>query len=232
MKLLVAGFAMLCACMQSHAPGVQALTGEDCYTCHRPEYESAPDHAARSTACSNCHRNSAWQPALADHPEVAFPIAAGAHATARCLVCHDLDSPLPSTLGENTNCIQCHPNSSGQQRNHVGATSMQGAAYAYQDAVPNFCLSCHPKGQAAKHPDTRFPRTDHHAVPCLSCHFRSNGPDTAGMNTSCVESGCHHTLSWSDGQHGDVNSYASVRGDGSNKHFCLASGCHPDGRNR
>ena len=236
MRLLVVMSAMLCACMEPHAPGVQALASEDCYTCHTPEYESAANHApTRAKECANCHRTKSWVPALGDHvSEDIFPIDSGPHKDTKCLVCHDLDSPLPSTKGANTNCIQCHPNDSGQKANHVGATSPVGAAYAYDTATPNFCLSCHPKGLAAKHPDAKFPRTGPHATPCLSCHIRSTGlPDKGGMNTSCVESGCHHTLSWSDGQHnGEVGNYSTVRGNGTNKHFCLASGCHPDGRNR
>lgn len=231
MMRLVPIIALLCACMESHPPGVQALADEDCYTCHTEDFRTAVGHGARSTDCANCHRTHAWQPALSDHPDTAFPIAAGAHRGVACLVCHDLDSPQPSTKGANTNCIQCHPNDSDQKASHVGATSVLGTPYTYDSATPNFCLSCHPSGQAAKHPDNKFPRSGPHAVPCLSCHIRADGPDSGGMNTSCVESGCHHTLSWSDNKHrGEVGNYAARRGDGTNKHFCLASGCHPNGR--
>ncbi|MGE0404564.1 MAG: hypothetical protein AB7T06_48085 [Kofleriaceae bacterium] len=228
---LVVTFAILGACMESHPPGVQPLANEDCYTCHVADFQAAPGHSARSTACDNCHRTHGWAPALSDHPDTAFPIAAGPHRDAKCLVCHDLDSTQPSTAGANTNCIQCHPDDSEQKSGHVGATSLTGTPYSYDSATPNFCLSCHPKGQAGKHPDNKFPRSGPHSVPCLSCHIRADGPDDDGGNTSCVESGCHHTLSWSDREHdGEVGNYASRRGDGSNKHFCLASGCHPDGR--
>ncbi len=233
MRHLVLAIAVLGAmsgsCMESHAPGVQALGDEACYTCHKTDFEMAPDHVGRSTECSNCHRTSSWNPALLDHPEVEFPIASGAHKPAKCLVCHDLDSPQPSTDGANTNCIQCHPNNSQQQTNHTGAVSLTGAPYAYDSATPNFCLTCHPKGTAGKHPDNLFPRTGHHAVPCLSCHIRADGPDDDGANTSCIEAGCHHTLAWSDREHnGEVSGYSSRRGDGSNKHFCLQ--CHQGGR--
>jgi hypothetical protein len=229
MRLLVVAIAMLCACMQSHAPGVTALAAEDCYTCHKTDYEAAPDHVGKSTTCSNCHRTTAWIPALDGNHSDTFVISSGPHSNVRCLECHIVDSGLPSKAGANTNCIQCHPNDSEQMQSHVGATSPMGAAYTYQGDVPNFCLSCHPTGLAG-HPRDRFPLTGNHSVPCASCHLRSTGPDTAGMNTSCIESGCHHTLSWSDNKH-EGGRYATVRGDASNKHFCLASGCHPDGRN-
>jgi hypothetical protein len=223
------------ACFETHSPAAKELRSDDCYSCHVPDYNmtSTPVHqtAGYPTTCGDCHRVSGWAPALGFHPEPRFPIAASAHTNIKCLVCHDLDAG-PATAGANTNCIQCHPNTTYQRDSHVGALSPLGGAYAYQDTVPNFCLSCHPAGLANKHPDAKFPRSNPHNVACASCHIAGTGPSKSGANTSCVESGCHHTLAFSDGKHSQVNRYSTLRGDGSNRHFCLDSGCHPNGRKK
>jgi hypothetical protein len=49
------------------------------------------------------------------------------------------------------------------------------------------------------------------------------------MNTTCINTGCH-SLSKEDAEHREKGGYTDARGDGSNRHFCLNSGCHPNGR--
>jgi hypothetical protein len=216
----------LVACVQSHDDKRVSVRGEDCVTCHRVDFDTtqAPPHAAVPsvtgavafpTTCADCHRTSSWQPALG-----------GLHPSP-----HNLELGSTSVAGANTNCVQCHPDDTEQRDSHKGVRGPTGQAYAYAPAVQNFCLSCHPQGLAKKHPDTEFPRTGPHATPCDSCHDRASGlPDMDGLNTTCINSGCH-TLSKEDSNHRDEGTrYTQARGDGSNRHFCLASGCHPDGR--
>lgn len=227
------------ACFQQH-DGVQELRGADCATCHLPDYQAttAPAHGAAAfpTTCGDCHLRSEWHPALEGrHPaEAVFPIETGAHASSACLACHELGRG-PSKGGANTACIACHPDDDYQRGAHVGAASPTGVAYRYQAEVPNFCLTCHPKGTALKHPNDKFPRTGAHNVECATCHDRRSGVDTAGANTTCVESGCHHTLAYSDGKHREVRNYTAYRnGPWQQPHitarnFCLL--CHKSGRN-
>jgi len=221
--------ALVSACMQSHSADVVEITQESCVACHTLDYEasSVPPHMTSGfpTTCADCHRTTDWQPALGGlHPEPKFAVTSGPHDGAKCLVCHDLDSPAPSTAGADTDCVQCHPDSRGLRDGHVGALGPQGQTYAYTAEPRNFCLTCHPKGSAYKH---RFVRKGEHARPCTSCHDRSAGPDTGGANVTCLNSGCH-SLGEEDREHREQGGYASKRGDGSNRHFCLD--CHPTGR--
>jgi hypothetical protein len=237
------------SCMQSHDGNRQAIRSDDCVTCHLVDYDatSVPPHAMVPTAtgtvafpktCGDCHRTTSWQPALGLHPPppkfllVDVPPKITMHDDLKCLGCHDLDLAPTSTGGANTNCLQCHPDTADLADAHVGTKGPIGQAYTYAPAVANFCLGCHLDGTARHHPNDKFPRTGPHATSCTSCHDRLSGvPDMAGMNTTCIRSGCH-SLAQEDAHHREKGGarYTTVRGDGSNKHFCLDSGCHPDGR--
>ncbi|HRC58442.1 MAG: hypothetical protein IPI49_24945 [Myxococcales bacterium] len=230
----------LVSCLESHGK-TQELRGADCAVCHLPEYQAttAPAHGPTAanfpTTCGDCHLRLDWRPALEGrHPaEDVFPIRSGAHAQAACLTCHALARGR-SSKGANTDCVTCHPNSADLSNAHVGAASSTGVPYRYQGEVANFCLTCHPKGTALKHPNDKFPRTGEHNVDCTTCHDRRTGVDTKGANTTCVESGCHHTVAWSDGKHREVRNYTSSRtGPWTQPHitarnFCLL--CHQNGR--
>ncbi|MEZ4362106.1 MAG: hypothetical protein R3B48_18100 [Kofleriaceae bacterium] len=229
------------ACFERHDT-TQVLRGSDCVACHLDDFRatSQPSHTAATanfpTTCADCHRTTSWHPALEGrHPaEQVFPIESGAHAKAACLTCHQLELGA-SRAGANTDCLQCHPNDAYQQSAHQGARSPTGVAYLYRAEIRNFCLSCHPKGTAQKHPNDKFPRTGEHNVACASCHDRSAGADAMGANTTCIESGCHHTLSWSDSKHREVRTYTSSRNGPwskpfiTSRNFCLL--CHARGRN-
>jgi len=233
------------SCLQSHDDKRVAIRTDDCVKCHQVDYDATttPPHGAVPTAtgtvefpttCADCHRTTSWQPALGGlHPAPPkFPIAAGPHDAIKCLKCHDLDLAPTSVLGANTNCIQCHPKTDELEDAHVGTRSPMGVTYAYAPAVANFCLTCHPNGLAKKHPRDQFPLTGPHNARCTSCHDRASGlPDMDGMNTTCINGGCH-SLAEEDGHHNEENrtEYQAKRGNGSNRHFCLESGCHPDGR--
>lgn len=220
----------LTGCFASHASDQQELAGSDCYTCHTKDYAgtTAPVHGNTpqvfTTACASCHRVASWKPALEGQHSPVFIVSKGPHASIACLDCHDLATGLPSSRGANTNCIQCHPDSATQAADHEGATGPNGARYAYQASVPNFCLQCHPAGTADAHPDNLFARRGDHDVPCADCHDRSAGPDTKGGNVTCVESRCHHTLSVADRIDDHGAKYTSARGNGTNRNFCHQ--CH------
>lgn len=236
---------VLASCLQSHDDKRVAVRETDCVTCHLVDYDGTtqPPHGNVPGAngpvefpktCGDCHRTTSWQPALngLHPPPPQFPIASGPHDAIKCLACHDLDSLAPSAAGANTNCIQCHPDTADQRDSHTGVRGPAGQAYAYAPAVANFCLTCHPNGLAKKHPDNEFPRTGPHAASCTSCHDRASGiPDMDGMNTTCINGGCH-SLAKEDDHHREEGGarYTQLRGDGSNRHFCLDSRCHPDGR--
>ncbi len=228
---LVLAVLQLAGCFRSHPPDQLELTGTDCYGCHTRDYAAttAPVHPDTpqlfTTACASCHRTANWKPALDGLHDEAFIIQRGPHAPVACIDCHELDGGRPSKQGENTNCIQCHPNDARQIAGHVGVTTEASVPYAYLADQPTFCLSCHPSGLADVHPDDLFARRGDHAVPCADCHDRAAGPDAKGANVTCVESGCHHTLSVSDriGDHEGAD-YRAARGDGASRSFCRQ--CH------
>ena len=239
--LLVILFA---ACMQSHDNKRVAVVSEDCATCHLDDYDATtmPPHGnvpsaagpvSFPTTCGDCHRNTTWKGALEGlHPPTPFAITSGVHTNIQCLSCHDLDLATTSKAGANTNCNQCHRDSADLDDIHTNLKGPLGQPYAYAPATANFCLSCHPRGVPdLKHP-AQFPRTGPHDSKCATCHDRFSGlPDLKGMNTTCIIGGCH-SLAEEDGHHREEGGarYTQLRGDGSNRHFCLDSGCHPDGR--
>jgi hypothetical protein len=219
-------------CFEPHTSDQRDLGGTDCYSCHTPDYvaTTAPVHhdapQTFSTACASCHRTISWKPALEGLHSEAFIVASGPHAGIACQGCHDLAVGLPSKLGANTNCIQCHPDDAHQAASHADVTSVANVPYVYQGSIPNFCLSCHPAGTAEAHPDKLFARTKDHAVPCADCHDRTAGPDTRGGNVTCVDAKCHHTLSVSDAieDHRETTDYKGARGNGTSRSFCHQ--CH------
>lgn len=253
--------ALLGACFEPHG-STQAVRSSDCVLCHRGDFEATtePVHAAPSvgfpTTCADCHRSLGWQPALEGlHPAPGtytgpdelgqivnrtFLIDRGAHAGIRCLTCHDLSVTPPAVppaqrRGATTSCIQCHPDDATQRSEHEGAVSFLGGPYVeYRADIPNFCLTCHPTGEARHHPKNKFPLSGGHNARCTSCHVRAMGPDTGGQNTSCITSGCH-SLSREDAEHQQA-SYRTARSSPppplTMSNFCRAGGCHPDGRTR
>lgn len=225
MRALIATCAAiaLAACLERHAPN-NAIDETNCAGCHLAHYDvtTAPPHPGRfPTTCADCHVTAGWVPALAGvHPDDRFPIRTGAHAAARCLECHRLQSGVPSTGGADTDCLDCHPQAESDPQ-HVGI-----ADYRYEPTERHFCLTCHPAGTAG-HPEEAFPiASGPHEMPCEDCHRRDLGADRDGENTSCT--GCHtgeHARGRVDNQHDEVRDYTW---SDTNLHFCLE--CHPRGR--
>lgn len=216
--------ALTAACGLERHADTDGIADNDCYACHRANYEQASDPVhvgAKPTTCRDCHSQIAWRPA-GPHPDADFPIRTGPHAAVDCGACHK-PALGPPTDGANTDCLTCHTEAATAPA-HVGESD-----YRWDPAFPHSCLTCHPMGLANKHPEDRFPITrGPHQMPCADCHIRANGPNTAGMNTTCI--GCHtgeHALTRADRQHDEVNRYGQYR-DPNKPHFCLE--CHPDGR--
>ena len=220
MQRSFAVLALVAGCLQSHQ-GVQPLAKNDCYQCHRLDYEgtpavavadpAVPDHLAHAatytTQCADCHITSTWY----SHPDLLFPVQAGTHANITCNSCHlDSTDNAGDAHGANTQCTSCHPATEVVYDDTITRLHTNVPQFAYSS--PSFCLSCHPTGAAKHHDDAIWPQT-HHARSCSSCHNRSLGPDTGGMNAPCTK--CHQGAHHQD------------RGDPTG---CVAQGCHRGGR--
>lgn len=233
----------IAGCLETHDPQTQAVAKDYCYGCHAGEYgatgtaafPTAPVHstviqgkAQCSTECAACHTTATWQNQLGGcaHPEAAFPLTTMGtkHTNIACADCHSsaitLSTGATSAKGANTDCISCHPNTSTQQRNHVGVTydngTLTGQPYAYSTNDHRFCLDCHPNGLAVGHGASNPFRLPHHSATCAKCHDSASGlGHGSGADVLCVTSGCH-----GDAHHRDTNHHPG----------CLAAGCHPDGQ--
>ena len=212
-------------CLQNqHNNGAVEINGEACVACHQSDYHNAqqPIHIGNmATTCGDSHTETSCQPARGGHPEASFAVTSGPHDGIGCVNCHDSSIGNTSAGGANTNCIQCHTQPEIDP-NHMGRSG-----YAWTSSPKNFCLRCHPSGLAegGEHPENAFPIAsgNHRGIACARCHIAADGPYTADMNVSCVESGCH-PRSWADDKHDEVNNY---QWDPNNKHFCRQ--CHPRG---
>jgi hypothetical protein len=137
----------LTAC-SGHPSGAIEVTDQDCYACHRPDYEGTtdPDHQVEGfpTQCNQCHSTDAWSPALeGEHPENRFPIAHGRHSGIPCAQCHD-PTMGSSANGANTSCIACHTHNKDDTDAHHGGVD----DYRWDPDQPHNCLRCHPSGGA------------------------------------------------------------------------------------
>lgn len=163
--------------------------------------------------CRLCHVGEDWNTLREDfefdhEAQTGVPLV-GAHAAARCLLCHNDRGPV--AMFEVQGCAGCHEDP------HLG------------DLGPR-CDECHdqvtwrPSGQVEQHLHTRFPLTGAHAVvscqrchpgafagnfvpvptECVSCHVdelqRANNPPhlTLGFVDDCHQ--CHVPSSWNQAQ--------------------------------
>jgi hypothetical protein len=159
-SIIIASTLAAAACFQQHDPGGVETRGNDCYTCHRGEFEEAghqtlntvgclssvpPIHVgSKPITCGDCHNTDAWCPALDGvHPETEFPIQRGPHQGIACLDCHSL--PGESVEGMNVSCVTCHTRSWYVSEHDEGP--------GWDSSDPTFCRNagCHPDGR--KHDD-------------------------------------------------------------------------------
>lgn len=222
--------ALVAGCTQSHS-GVTTLAQNDCYTCHKKDYEMTPtfamqnafvpDHIANQTMythlCADCHDTQSW----AVHPESAFPRKTGAHKGVLCVECHYApDDMLNDHKGANTMCTtSCHTadeklaGGGTMTTGHSDQTMFSYSSPAAGFTADNFCLSCHPSGVEKPHNESLFPSSHKGAANgCADCHDRTKGSDAAGQNAPCTR--CHR------------NAHNQGNGDPGG---CLASGCHLGG---
>jgi hypothetical protein len=130
------------ACTSCHVNNVFTGTPTDCYSCHKPEYQSTtnPNHTAAGypTTCANCHTTTAWTGASATHNQ--FPIYSGTHARvwSTCADCHT----NPSNF-QVFSCINCHTHDQAStDPHHRGVRN-----YVY---APTSCYGCHPTGSRGR----------------------------------------------------------------------------------
>ena len=163
--------------------------------------------------CSTCHVGNDWQTLVADfsfdHLERTGVPLYGAHAGAKCLLCHN--DRGPTAVFQRQGCIGCHEDPHAGQ---LGPT----------------CTRCHqestwePQNQIALHASTRFPLIGVHAqtachrchpgietgkvlptdVECLTCHqsdlARATNPNHVGLGWVDRCNRCHLPRTWNQAE--------------------------------
>lgn len=129
--------------------------------------------------CRLCHAGDDWNTLVADFAfdhaaQTGVPLA-GAHATARCLLCHNDRGPV--AVFRSRGCVGCHEDV------HAGTLGVA-------------CDDCHgettwrPKDLVAAHTHGRFPLTGAHAITsCNRCHPGSFAGRFVPTDSACVT--CH-----------------------------------------
>jgi len=177
-------------CSACHAPGGQGslqfvATPIECVSCHRSNYDAAPNHVAGNfpTACAGCHSQVAWNRATGmngGHPS--SPIAlTGVHAGSQCTDCHLAGQPYAAVQ---QTCDGCH------HTDFVGTREPDHVAAAF----PPTCTSCHGlvagwAGATYVHATSPIdPKQGAHgAVTCAQCHTTA---PYSSVPATC--DGCHH----------------------------------------
>jgi hypothetical protein len=168
-RLPLTGMHALADCTDCHRRTTDrqwSSVAADCYACHADDYRRTdvhplhvggvgdPPSAPFSRDCAECHRASAWSPAViardafalgasaalgalsiapAAHESV-FPIRRGAHRAATCEDCH-AHAATPRAV----RCVGCHAHDPLRLR-----AQHRGDPLVAQGA----CLGCHPGGMA------------------------------------------------------------------------------------
>ena len=202
-------------CFDCHNNGRFEGLNQDCYSCHKSNYETAqsPNHIELNfpTNCQECHTtNPGWRPAeFTRHNEI-YPLL-GAHELIKndCQSCH--------TNGfENTpnQCFGCH------QENYNAASNPSHTQLNFSTD----CETCHNtnawKPASFNHDNEFFPiySGEHNGEwnNCSDCHVDPNNY----ARFECIN--CHeHSQGSMDSEHSGVNGYIY------NSEACLS--CHPTG---
>ena len=174
----LAGVHKTMDCSQCHPNNVFKGQAQDCYSCHRPQYERAPNHVSGnySTDCRRCHFSMAtWTGAQTGH--TSFPLL-GRHAAAACADCHKNNI----YAGTPRECVGCHLADYNATQN----PDHKQAGYSTD------CVSCHGASaltwlNAAVNHDQYWPlQGAHRTLECSQCH--ASGYD---LPRDCY--GCHRT---------------------------------------
>ncbi len=191
-------------CIECHTDGYEG-TPTDCFACHQQDFDNTtdPNHKANgfSTECTQCHTETAWEPATFDHDQTNFPLR-GAHATTDCIECH-----TDGYEGTPTDCFACH------QQDFDNTTDPNHKVNGFSTE----CTQCHTENAwepaTFDHDQTEFPLTGAHiGVDCIDCHtegYTNTPTDCAAchqldfdqsinpnhkvlnLSTDCIE--CHTT---------------------------------------
>ena len=181
-------------CETCHRPAAQGQlqfvgTSVNCYSCHREQYETAPDHksSGRSTQCQTCHSPISWDtsPNRFDHTAAGFPLT-GNHSTSvrQCDDCHH-----GAYAGLRQDCASCHTTSTPGYNNPGPGAPAHNATYF----PASQCVTCHASAaathtswQGGTYRHTQMQLTNAHAGrQCEDCH-KGNYSTVA---YSCF--GCH-----------------------------------------
>lgn len=143
------GFALLGAhkkltCSSCHDPSTfkpifPATSDQDCYTCHKADYQRAHSGTGFSTTCTNCHNVNTWDGAeFTAHDSQFFPIYSGTHKNtwSTCQTCHTDPSNYKTF-----SCLNCHEHNKTTTDSHH--TDVNGYQY-----LSTACYSCHPTGRS------------------------------------------------------------------------------------
>jgi nitrate/TMAO reductase-like tetraheme cytochrome c subunit len=201
------------SCQSCHTNGYTG-TSQDCYNCHRVDFENPtndPNHitANFSQDCKTCHSTNGWTPATFNHNTTQFPLT-GKHTTVSCQSCHS-----SGYSGTPQDCYACHKKDyelPSNNPNHVAAN------------FPIECLVCHTTNgwtpSTFNHDGQYFPiyfgKHRNEWASCSDCHRVPNNFTTF----SCID--CHeHRKTKMDSEHSGVSGYSY------NSDACLS--CHPNG---
>ena len=172
----LAGVHKTMDCQACHPGNTFKTQSRDCYSCHRGQYEQAPNHVSGhySTDCRQCHFSmSTWQGPQSTHDSF---VLQGRHREAACADCHK-NNVFAGTPRE---CVGCHL----QDYNSTQAPNHRQAGYSSD------CASCH--GSAALTWDNAVVNHDqfwplqgaHKTLECSLCH-------AAGYDLPRDCYGCH-----------------------------------------
>ncbi|NOX17117.1 MAG: hypothetical protein GXO87_02415, partial [Chlorobi bacterium] len=203
-------------CFACHATDTFAGLSQDCYVCHKSNYDATtnPNHTANgfSTDCQACHTLSpGWSPALfTDHNSIYELVGAHAAIASDCQSCH-----TDTYAGAPTECAGCH------HTNYENTTNPDHLSAGFDTD----CQACH--SQTAWVPAADFDHDNlffpiysgsHNGAwtNCADCHTTQS--DYAQF--SCID--CHeHDKTGTDEEHGGVNGYVYATD------ACFS--CHPTG---
>ena len=189
-------------CEQCHTDGTQTTIESTCASCHRIDYDNAPNHVSSNfpQTCEECHNTVGWGDAIFNHDF--FPFVGGhsglgcvqCHTTgvyesipADCQSCHQADyqqAPGHASSGFPTTCEDCHSMNTWADVNFAHDLFPLTNAH---DGID--CVQCHDGGTFGTIP-----------ADCISCHAESYqtapGHVSSGFSRDCRE--CHATTTWVD----------------------------------
>jgi hypothetical protein len=129
-----------CHTLPGYEPIFQTTGQNDCYSCHKVDYQN--EHAGRGypQECTICHTVENWNASnFTQHDSKYFPIYSGKHRSVwsgLCSTCHTNTADFNIFF-----CTNCHEhNKTSMDSKHRGRSG-----YVYSSSA---CYSCHPNGRS------------------------------------------------------------------------------------